>query len=86
VVIVDARFERDGTINSPEGVTGKWRTEGNAGKDDRMCYNFSGVAGVDGDLSECFALVLMFNPRVGARWPSRFEQGNTYWAEVFEGR
>ena len=41
---------------------------------------------VEGDLSECFALVLMFNPRVGARWPARFEQGNTYWAEVFEGR
>ncbi|MDG1462260.1 MAG: hypothetical protein P8R04_01720 [Gammaproteobacteria bacterium] len=86
VVIVNARFSPDNTIASLEGVTGKWRTEGEGDKKDRMCYSFSGVAGVDGDLSECFALVLMFNPRVGARWPARFEQGNTYWAEVFEGR
>jgi hypothetical protein len=41
---------------------------------------------VDGQLTECFALVLMFNPRVGARWPARFEQGNTYWAEIMPGR
>jgi len=86
VVIVNARFQTDGTIDSPEGVTGSWRTTGSAGKDDTMCYSFSGVAGVDENLDECFALVVMFNPRVGARWPSRFEQGNTYWAEVFEGR
>jgi len=86
VVIVNARFNRDNTIDSLEGVTGKWRTEGRDGKQETMCYNFSGVPGVEGDLSECFALVLMFNPRVGARWPARFEQGNTYWAEVFEGR
>lgn len=85
VVIVDAQFHPDRTISSPQGVTGSWRTEGNAGKDDRMCYRLGGVPGVDGDLTECFALVLMFNPRVGARWPSRFDQGNTYWAEIVEG-
>jgi len=86
VVVVNARFQRDGTIDSPEGVGGKWYTKGDAGKDDTMCYTFTGVAGAGGDLDECFALVVMFNPRVGARWPSKFVQGNSYWAEVFEGR
>jgi len=86
VVIVDARFNQDRTITSPQGVTGQWRTEGDAGKDHRMCYTLSNVPGMEGELSECFALVLMFNPRVGARWPSRFEQGNTYWAEITAGR
>ncbi len=86
VVIVDAQFNRDKTIASPQGVTGHWYTQGNAGKDDRMCYTLNGVPGVEGELSECFALVLMFNPHIGARWPARFEQGNTYWAEIIEGR
>jgi cytochrome c len=86
VVIVDAQFNQDKTITSPQGVTGVWRTEGSAGKDDRMCYSMTGVEGMDGELSECFALVLMFNPRLGARWPSRFDEGNTYWAEITEGR
>jgi len=85
VFIVDASFNPDKTITSSQGVTGAWRTEGSAGKDDRMCYYLNGVPGVPGELSECFALVLMFNPRLGARWPSRFEQGNTYWAEIVEG-
>lgn len=86
VVIVDAHFHPDKTISSPQGVTGVWRTEGSDGKDDRMCYHIENVPGVDGQLTECFALVLMFNPRVGARWPARFDQGNTYWAEIMEGR
>ncbi len=85
-VIVDAQFNKDKTITSPQGASGVWRTEGSAGKDDRMCYYLIDVPGVDGQLSECFALVLMFNPRMGARWPSRFEQGNSYWAEITEGR
>jgi len=84
-VVVDARFHQDKTIDSPQGVTGSWRTEGTDGQEDTMCYYMEGVPGVDGKLGECFALVLMFNPRVGARWPSRFEQGNTYWAEIIEG-
>jgi cytochrome c2 len=86
VVIVDARFNPDKTISSLQGITGAWRTEGSAGKEDRMCYFLNDVPGVQGELSECFALVLMFNPRVGARWPARFDQGNTYWAEIIEGR
>lgn len=86
VEIVEARFNKDKTITSPQGVTGKWRTEGDAGRDDRMCYYLTDVPGLEGELSECFALVLMFNPRVGARWPSRFEQGNGYWAEITAGR
>ncbi len=86
VVVVNAHFKPDKTIDSPEGVTGIWRTEGENGKQDRLCYNFSGVEGVSGDLTECFALVLMFNPRVGARWPARFSEGPTYWAEVFVGQ
>jgi cytochrome c len=86
VQIVEARFNEDKTITSPQGVTGQWRTAGSAGKDEKMCYSLSGVPGVEGELSECFALVLMFNPRVGARWPARFEQGNSYWAEITAGR
>jgi len=85
-VVVDAQFNKDKTITSPEGARGEWYTKGSDGKEDTMCYFLEGVAGVDGQLSECFALVLMFNPRVGARWPSRFEQGNSYWAEIVEGR
>jgi cytochrome c2 len=84
-VTVDARFNKDKTITSPQGAKGEWLTKGTDGKEDTMCYFLEGVAGVDGQLGECFALVLMFNPRVGARWPSRFDQGNTYWAEITAG-
>ncbi|WP_145999052.1 cytochrome c family protein [Oceanicoccus sp. KOV_DT_Chl] len=84
--VIDVLFNRDNSISSPQGVTGQWRTEGDGRKQDKMCYHLDNVPGMEGQLSECFALVLMFNPRVGARWPSRFEQGNTYWAEVTEGR
>ncbi len=86
VEIVDAHFNKDKTITSPQGVRGEWYTKGANGKEDTMCYYIDGVPGVDGKLTECFALVLMFNPRVGARWPSRFDQGNSYWAEIMEGR
>ncbi|MEC9375989.1 MAG: c-type cytochrome [Pseudomonadota bacterium] len=85
-VIVDARFNEDKTISSPQGISGIWRTEGEGVKKDRMCYYLNDVPGINGRLSECFALVLMFNPRVGARWPARFDQGNSYWAEIIEGR
>ena len=85
-VIVDARFNEDKTISSPQGATGEWYTKGPEDNPDTMCYYIEGVPGIEGQLSECFALVLMFNPRVGARWPARFEQGNTYWAEITEGR
>jgi hypothetical protein len=73
-------------ITSPQGIKGEWLTKGSNGKEDTMCYFIEDVPGVAGKLGECFALVLMFNPRVGARWPSRFEQGNSYWAEIMEGR
>jgi cytochrome c2 len=85
-VIVDAQFNKDKSITSPQGINGEWFTKGSDGKEDTMCYFLEDVPGVDGKLGECFALVLMFNPRVGARWPSRFEQGNSYWAEITEGR
>ena len=84
--VVDAWFGPDKTISSAQGVTGSWYTKGENGKETEMCYTFEGVPGVDGELSECFALVVMFNPRVGARWPSRFDEGNTYWAETVAGR
>lgn len=80
--VVDARFNRDNTITSEQGVTGEWHTTGPEGREEQMCYYFENVPGVDGKLNECFALVLMFNPRVGARWPSRFDEGVTYWAET----
>lgn len=86
VEIVDAWFNKDKTIASPQGAVGTWYTRGENGKESEMCYSITGVPGVDGQLSECFALVVMFNPRVGARWPSRFAEGNTYWAETVAGR
>lgn len=86
VQIIDAWFNKDKTITSAQGATGSWFTRGEDGNDTEMCYSMSGVPGVAGELSECFALVLMFNPRVGARWPSRFNEGNTYWAETVAGR
>ena len=85
-VVIDAQFNKDKSITSPQGARGEWFTKGSNGKEDTMCYFLEGVPGVEGKLSECFALVLMFNPRLGARWPSRFEQGNSYWAEITEGR
>ena len=85
-VIVDAQFNKDKTITSPQGIKGEWLTKGSNGKEDTMCYFIEDVPGVAGKLGECFALVLMFNPRVGARWPSRFDEGNSYWAEIMEGR
>ncbi len=85
-VIVDAHFNKDKSITSPQGAHGEWYTRGSDGREDTMCYYLEDVSGVDGKLGECFALVLMFNPRVGARWPSRFDQGNAYWAEITDGR
>lgn len=86
VEIVDAWFNQDKTITSAQGASGTWVTRGEDGRESEMCYSIMGVPGVDGELSECFALVLMFNPRVGARWPSRFDQGVSYWAETVAGR
>jgi cytochrome c len=86
VEVVDAWFNPDKTITSAQGASGTWLTQGEDGRETEMCYSITGVAGVDGELSECFALVLMFNPRVGARWPSRFDQGIAYWAETVAGR
>jgi len=85
-VIVDAQFNKDKSITSPQGAHGEWFTKGSDGNEDTMCYHLENVQGVEDQLGECFALVLMFNPRVGARWPSRFDQGNSYWAEIMEGR
>ncbi len=53
---------------------------------EEMCYQIEGVPGRADPLSECFALVLMYNPRIGARWPSAFTEGVPYWAEVVAGR
>jgi len=86
VEVVDAWFNQDRTITSAQGATGTWVTRGDDGKESEMCYSMTGVPGIEGELSECFALVLMFNPRVGARWPSRFDEGNSYWAETIAGR
>jgi len=37
-------------------------------------------------LSECFALRLMYNPRIGAQWVSAFKEGVPYHAIVVQGR
>jgi len=37
-VVVDAQFNKDKTITSPEGARGEWYTKGSDGKEDTMCY------------------------------------------------
>ena len=85
-IVVDAHFKEDKTIDSPQGVTGEWRTEGSAGKDDTMCYYMEGIPRRRRAAQRMFRAGADVQPRVGARWPSRFEQGNAYWAEIVAGR
>jgi cytochrome c len=82
---VDLYFNRDKSISSPAGARGAWLVRGAQGGEE-MCYTFGGVAGIDGEMSECFALRLMYNPRIGARWPGKLRADVSYWAEVVAGR
>ena len=84
---IDLYFDEGGRVASKSGrVSGKWLVKGEEGGEQEMCYEISGVSGAAAVLRECFKLELMFNPRIGARWPSKFEDGTAYWAEVVEGR
>jgi cytochrome c len=85
VQVVDLHFNEDETVTSNGAAAGTWRVQGESGAEE-MCYQIEGVPGRADPLSECFALVLMYNPRIGARWPSAFSEGVPYWAEVVAGR
>lgn len=84
--VIDAWFNQDKTITSNvAGVTGTWVIEGGQAEE-AMCYALTGIDGVEGELAECFPLRLMYDPRIGARWPSKFKNGMAYWCEVVAGR
>lgn len=83
--VIDLWFNADKSVTSNTSAQGTWVVQGEEGKEE-MCYSIQGVRGVNGPLSECFKLVLMYNPRIGARWPSKFKEGQPYWAEVVAGR
>lgn len=85
VHVVDLYFNENETVTSNGAAAGTWRVQGEPGAEE-MCYQIEGVPGRADPLSECFALVLMYNPRIGARWPSAFTEGVPYWAEVVAGR
>ncbi len=85
--VVDLYFNKDKSVTDGGGtVSGTWWVEGVEGQEQDMCYAFTGVNGHEGELTQCFALAAMYNPRIGARWPSKFNEGLAYWAEVVEGR
>ena len=82
---VDVYFDRDGQLKSDLEYTGSWWVEGAEGSQ-MFCYLMTSNVREPSELSECFPLVLMNNPRIGARWPAFFKQGIMYEAVVVEGR
>ena len=82
---VDVYFNRDGQLKSDLEYTGSWWVEGDEGSQ-MFCYLMTSNVREPPELSECFPLVLMNNPRIGARWPAFFKQGIMYEAVVVEGR
>lgn len=83
--VMDLWFNEDKTVTSNGPARGTWLVQGGQGQEE-MCYAVTGLPGLDGALEECFPLRLMFNPRIGARWPSKFKNGMGYWCEVVAGR
>ena len=87
IEVVDMYFNRDGSVTDGGGtVSGAWWIEGAEGQGQNMCYAVTGVNGIERELTQCFALAAMYDPRIGARWPGAFKEGVAYWAEVVEGR
>ena len=82
---VDTYFDRGGELKSDLDNTGSWRVEGDEGTQ-MFCYLMTSVMREPAQLSECFPLVLMNNPRIGAKWPGFFKEGIMYEAIVVEGR
>ena len=82
---VDTYFDRGGELKSDLDYTGSWWVEGDEGTQ-MFCYLMTSVMREPAQLSECFPLVLMNNPRIGAKWPGFFKEGIIFGAIVFSGR
>ena len=82
---IDVFFDRDGQLQSNTEYHGKWWVEGDEGSE-MFCYKMISNIRQPNQLSECFLLILMNNPRIGAKWPAAFKEGIMYEAVVIEGR
>ena len=82
---VDTYFDRGGELKSDLDYSGSWWVEGDEGSQ-MFCYLMTSNIREPAQLSECFPLVLMNNPRIGAKWPGFFKEGIMYEAIVVEGR
>jgi len=78
-------FVRNGSLKSNLEYQGKWWVKGEEGSQ-LFCYEINSDLRDPSFLSECFPLVLMNNPRIGATWFARFDQGIMYEAIVVAGR
>jgi len=82
---LDLYFGRNGSLKSNLEYQGKWWVKGEEGSQ-LFCYEINSDLRDPSFLSECFPLVLMNNPRIGARWFAKFDQGVMYEAIVVSGR
>jgi hypothetical protein len=82
---LDLYFGRNGSLKSNIEYQGKWWVKGVEGSQ-LFCYEINSDLRDPGFLSECFPLILMNNPRIGATWFARFDQGIMYEAVVVAGR
>ena len=83
--VVDIWFNEDKSVTTNKGYTGKWWIE-QPGESEQFCYDMNGLPGDPATLNECFALRLMYNPRIGAEWVAAFKEGIVYHAIVVKGR
>ena len=82
---LDLYFGRKGILTSNIEYEGKWWVKGEEGSQ-LFCYQITSDLRDPALLSECFPLILMNNPRIGARWLAQFDQGVMYDAIVVAGR
>ena len=82
---LDLYFGRNGILTSNIEYEGKWWVKGEEGSQ-LFCYQITSDLRDPALLSECFPLILMNNPRIGAKWFARFDQGVMYEAIVVAGR
>ena len=82
---LDLYFGRNGSLKSNLEYQGKWWVKGEEGSQ-LFCYEINSDLRDPSFLSECFPLVLMNNPRIGARWFAKFDQGGMYEAIVVAGQ
>ena len=82
---LDLYFGRNGRLTSNIEYQGKWWVKGKEGSQ-LFCYEITSDLRDPAFLSECFPLILMNNPRIGATWFAQFDQGIMYEAIVVAGR